>query len=165
MDTFLLDTSVVSVLYDSRRPNHQAVRKAIAGFDRDAPQLISAITIGELRYGLTLSKEAGQPMTHIEACIERAEEHPLAEIGRYTGQAFAQVKSSIAIQRVDVRRRIPRWVVGWADRVTGQMLQIDENDLWIAAQAVERNFVIVTSDRDFVQVIGAAVQELRITAL
>ena len=165
MDTFLLDTSVVSVLYDARRPNHQAIRRAIAGFDRDAPQLISAISIGELRYGLALSKEAGQPMTHIEACIKMAEEHPLAEIGGYTGQAFAHVKSSIAKQRVDVRHRIPRWVEGWADRVTGQLLQIDENDLWIAAQAVERNFVVVTSDRDFAQVIGAAVQELRVTEL
>ena len=104
-------------------------------------------------------------MTHIEACIERAEEHPLAELGRYTGQAFAHVKSSVAIQRVDVRRRIPRWVEGWADHVTGQMLQIDENDLWIAAQAVERNLVVVASDRGFVQVIGAAVPELRVTVL
>ena len=125
-------------------------------------RLISAITIGELRYGLTLSKEAGQPMTHIEACIERAEDHPQAEIGRYTGVAFAHVKSSIAIQRVDLRRRIPRWVEGWTDRVTGQMLQIDENDLWIAAQAVERNFVVVTCDQDFAQVIGTAVAELRV---
>ena len=165
MDTFLLDTSVVSVLYDASRPNHLAVREAIAGFDRDAPQLISAITIGELRYGLTLSKEAGQPMTHIEACIERAEDHPLAEIGRYTGVAFAHVKASIAIQRVDLRRRIPRWVEGWTDRVTGQMLQIDENDLWIAAQAVERNFVVVTCDQDFVQVIGRAVGELRVVSV
>ena len=162
MDTFLLDTSVVSVLYDTRRQNHTAVRQAIAGLEPDAPQLISAITIGELRYGLKLLKEAGHSMTHIEACIRSAEEHPLAEIGRYTGQAFAHVKASIAIQRVDIRRRVPRWVEGWSDRVTGEMLQIDENDLWIAAQAIERNYVVVTSDQDFVQVIGAAVPELRV---
>lgn len=162
MDTFLLDTSVVSVLYDARRPNHAAVRQTIAGLDPEAPQLISAITIGELRYGLKLSKEAGRSMAHIEACVRSAEEHPLAEIGRYTGEAFAQVKASIAMQRVDIRRRAPRWVEEWADRVTGQMLQIDENDLWIAAQAVERNYVVVASDQDFVRVIGAAVPELRV---
>ena len=104
-------------------------------------------------------------MAHIEACIRRAEEHPLAEIGRFTGQAFAHVKASIAMERLDIHRRIPRWVEEWGDRVTGQMLQIDENDVWIAAQAIERNFVVVTSDLDFVQVIGAAVPELRVNSI
>src|SRR5208337_2349536 len=143
MDTYLLDTNLVSVLYDARRPNHQAVRQAVAALEPLAPQLISVITIGELRFGLALSRAAGQPLTHIEACIEKAEEHPLAEIGRYTGEAFAHVKSSVALQRLD----------------------IDENDLWLAAQAVERNFVVVTSDQDFTQIIAAAVPELRVSLI
>lgn len=162
MDTYLLDTNLVSVLYDAHRANHSAVRQAIAGLDPVASQLVSAITIAELRFGLALSRAAGQPLTHIEACIERAEEHPLAEVGRYTAEAFAHVKAGVALHRIDVRRRIPRWVEGWTDRVTGQLLQIDENDLWIAAQAVERNLVVVTSDKDFTQVIAAAVPELRV---
>ncbi len=52
MDTYLLDTNLVSVLYDAERPNHVAVRNALAGFDPTSPQLVSAITIGELRFGL-----------------------------------------------------------------------------------------------------------------
>ena len=75
------------------------------------------------------------------------------------------MKSSIALQRLDVRRRIPRWVESWTDRVSGQLLQIDENDLWIAAQAVERNLVVITSDRDFTKIIGAAVPDLRVQLL
>lgn len=162
MDTYLLDTNLISVLYDGRRPNQMTVRQAVAAFDPQAPQLVSVVTIAELRFGLVLSRAASQPLTHIEACIERAEEHPLAEVGRYTADAFAHVKASVALQRVDIRRRIPRWVEGWADRVTSQLLQIDENDLWIAAQAVERNLVVVTSDTDFTRVIAAAVPELRV---
>ena len=46
--------------------------------------------------------------------------------------------------------------------MTGQLLQIDENDHWIAAQAVERNFVVLTSDQDFTRVIAPAVPELRV---
>jgi predicted nucleic acid-binding protein len=162
MDTYLLDTNLVSVLYDAGRPNHQAVRTALATFDPAAPQLVSAVTIGELRFGLALSRAAGRPLAHIEACIERTEEHPLAEVGRHTAEAFGHVKSSVALHRVDIRRRIPRWVEAWSDRVTGQLLQIDENDLWIAAQAVERNLVIVTSDPDFTRIIAPAVPELRV---
>jgi predicted nucleic acid-binding protein len=162
MDTYLLDTNLVSVLYDAGRSNHVAVRGALAALDPNAPQLVSAVTIGELRFGLALSRAAGRPLAHIEACIERTEEHPLAEVGRHTAEAFGYVKSSVALLRVDIHRRIPRWVEGWSDRVTGQLLQIDENDLWIAAQAVERNLVVVTSDPDFVRVIAPVVPELRV---
>ena len=162
MDTYLLDTNLVSVLYDANRPNHVAVRGAISALDPSSPQLVSAITIGELRYGLSLSKAAGRPTTHIEACIRATETHPLAKVDRHTADAFGFVKSSIAQQRVDLGKRVPRWVEAWSDRVTGQMLQIDENDLWIAAQAVERNLVVLTSDNDFTTVIAAAVTGLRV---
>ena len=162
MDTYLLDTSLVSVLYDARRPNHQAVRQTITALDPRTPQLVSAITIAELRFGLALSKSAGQPLTHIEACIEKAEEHLLADVGRYTAEAFAAVKSNVALQRLDIRRRLPRWVEGWADRVTAQLLQIDEHDHWIAAQVIERNYVVITGDQSFTQVICPAIPELRV---
>jgi len=162
MDTYLLDTNLVSVLYDAGRSNHLTVRSALAAFDPAASQLVSVITIGELRFGLALSRASGRPLAHIEACIERTEEHPLAEVSRHTAEAFGYVKSNVALQRVDIRRRMPRWVEAWSDRVTGQLLQIDENDLWIAAQAVERNLVVVTSDPDFMNVIAPAVPELRV---
>jgi len=162
MDTYLLDTNLVSVLYDARRPNHDAVRQAVAALPGQAAQLVSVVTIGELRFGLALARAAGQPLTYIEACLVRSEAHSLAEITRHTADAFATVKSSIALTRIDIRRRIPRWVEGWTDRVTGQLLQIDENDLWIAAQAFERNYVVVTSDRDFTQIIAPAVPGFRV---
>lgn len=162
MDTYLLDTNLVSVLYDARRPNHPAIRQAVAALPLESAQLVSVMTIGELRFGLALSRAVGQPLTHIEACLARTEEHPLAQITQHTADAFAMVKSSVALARLDVQRRIPRWVEGWIDRVTGQQLQIDENDLWIAAQALERNYVVLTSDRDFTQVIAPAVPDLRV---
>lgn len=162
MDIYLLDTNLVSVLYDAGRPNHLPVRAALTALDPAAPQLVSSVTIGELRFGLALSRAAGRQLAHIETCIERTEEHPLAQVGRHTAEAFGYVKSSVALQRIDIQRRIPRWVEGWSDRVTGQLLQIDENDLWIAAQAVERNLVVITSDPDFTRVIAPAVPELRV---
>jgi predicted nucleic acid-binding protein len=152
----------VSVLYDARRSNHQAVRLAVAALPADAPQLVSVVTIAELRFGLALARAAGQPLTHIEACLDQAETHPLAEVTRHTADAFATVKSSVALERLDVRRRIPRWVETWSDRVSGQQLQIDENDLWIAAQALERNYVVLTSDQDFTRIIAPAVPDLRV---
>ncbi|MEH3120753.1 MAG: PIN domain-containing protein [Sphingomonas phyllosphaerae] len=162
MDTYLLDTNLVFVLYDTKRSNHDAVRQAVAALPARAAKLVSVVTIGELCFGLALEREAGRVLSHIEACIAKTEMHPLAEINRHTSAAFATVKSSVALARIDINRRLPRWVEGWSDRVTGQLLQIDENDLWIAAQAYERNYVILTADRDFTQVIAPAVQGLRV---
>jgi tRNA(fMet)-specific endonuclease VapC len=162
MDTYLLDTNLVSVLYDARRPNHDTVRQAVAALPPVAAQLVSVVSVAELRFGAALARAAGQTLTHIEACLAHSATHPLAEVTRHTADAFATVKSSIALTRIDIRRRIPRWVEGWTDRVSGQLLQIDENDLWIAAQAFERNYVVVTCDRDFTQIIAPAVPELRV---
>jgi predicted nucleic acid-binding protein len=162
MDTFLLDTNLVSALYDARHSKHPAAVQAIAALPAGAAQLVSVITIGELRFGLALSRAAGQTLTHIEACLARSEAHPLAQVTRHTAAAFATVKSSIALERINVQSRIPRWVETWSDRVTGQSLQIDENDLWIAGQAVERNYVVLTSDQDFTRIIAPAVPELRV---
>lgn len=165
MDAYLLDTNVVSALYDARKATHAAARAFIGALPAEAPQLISVITIAELRYGLALSAAAGQPLSFIEACIQRAELHPLAEIQQHTPRSFASVKSRLAIARIDLSRRLPRWVDQWKDRVTAQMLQIDEHDLWLAAQAIERNYVVVTDDTDFANVIGPVVSELRLAVI
>ena len=162
MDTFLLDTNLVSALYDSRHAKHAAAVGAVGALPSGAAQLVSVITIGEVRFGLALSRAAGQPLAHIETCLARSESHPLAQVTRHTAEAFANVKSSVALARLDVQRRAPRWVEVWSDRVTGEKLQIDENDLWIAAQAIERNYVVLTSDQDFTRVIASAVPDLRV---
>ena len=60
MDTYLLDTNLVSVLYDARRPNHIAVRQAVADLPAQAAQLVSVVTVGELRFGLALARAASQ---------------------------------------------------------------------------------------------------------
>jgi tRNA(fMet)-specific endonuclease VapC len=146
--------NLVSVLYDGRRPKHQTVRQTIAGLDPASPQLVSVITV---RFGLALSEAAGRELSHIQATIERVDEHPLAEVGRYTAEAFAYVKSNLAIRYVDLNRRLPRWVEGRTDNVMSQMLQIDENDLWLAAQAVERNYVVLTCDQDFTNVLSPTI--------
>jgi predicted nucleic acid-binding protein len=88
MDTYLFDTNLVSVLYDSGRPNHLAVRAAVAGFDPAAPQLVSSVTIGELRFDLALSRAAGRPLASF--CRET------------TSFVLGRVNSPIKLGRTDV---------------------------------------------------------------
>ena len=57
--------------------------------------------------------------------------------------------------------RIPRWVEDWKDRASSKTLQIDENDLWLVAQAVERNYRLITSDNRLIKRFVPAIPELR----
>jgi len=44
------------------------------------------------------------------------------------------------------RRDRPRYIEDWVDKATGKALAVDENDLWMCAQAKERGLIFVTTD-------------------
>jgi predicted nucleic acid-binding protein len=45
-------------------------------------------------------------------------------------------------------KKMRRWIEDWIEMGSDKRLQIDENDLWICAQAKERDLVVVTGDVD-----------------
>jgi predicted nucleic acid-binding protein len=47
-----------------------------------------------------------------------------------------------------IGKKMPRWIEDWIEVGSAKRLQIDENDLWICAQAKERDLVVVTGDMD-----------------
>jgi predicted nucleic acid-binding protein len=48
-------------------------------------------------------------------------------------------------------KKMRRWIEDWVEIGSGKRLQVDENDLWICAQAKERDLVVVTGDTDIRQ--------------
>jgi predicted nucleic acid-binding protein len=46
-----------------------------------------------------------------------------------------------------LRRDRPKYVEDWVDQATSKALGVDENDLWMCAQAKERGLVLVTTDQ------------------
>jgi predicted nucleic acid-binding protein len=161
MDFHLLDTNVISVLFDARRSNHASVRAALAAIDPNDPQYVSVVVMAELRYGMEAATLAGQDITHIRQTLEQADHYPLAETNRHTAEAYADIKARLAHHWLDLSRRPPRWVEDWKDRASSKTLQIDENDLWIVAQTIERNYNLVTTDRRMVDRFAPALPELR----
>ena len=45
-----------------------------------------------------------------------------------------------------MRRDRPKYIEEWVNQATGKALGIDENDLWMCAQAKERDLILVTGD-------------------
>ena len=127
---FLLDTNIC--IYIAKR-NPPAVRARFEELQADALAM-SVITFGELRYGAEKSTARGKALAaleHLQSVIQIA---PLTDaVGRHYGEI-----------RSDLAR-------------AGQ--PIGNNDLWIAAHARARGWVLVTNnEREFRRVDGLAVE-------
>jgi predicted nucleic acid-binding protein len=53
------------------------------------------------------------------------------------------------------RKHRSPWIEDWIDQYTGRALNINEGDLWMCAQAKERNLVLVTIDKKMKRIADA----------
>jgi predicted nucleic acid-binding protein len=161
---YLLDTCAVSALWDQGHPCHLAVKAAVDAIPDGAPRFVSRITLAEIEFGILLDEaERGSKSSRAGAILEKAQGYPIREVTRHTAHEYAELRKSIAVTYLEkfIRSNRPRWIEQWVDRVTGERLQIDENDLWICAQAKENNLVLMTTDKKLVSRISRADPQLQ----
>ena len=147
---YIFDTSALSPLLDSAHPRHGDVRAAIGALDPRSTKFVSAIVVAELGYGLRLAETVtGSASPDLRRKLTKVHEYAVLDVTRHTSAAYAELKASLAGKYLTkaLTKDRPRWVEDWLDRATGKKLQIDENDLWICAQAKERDLTVVTADR------------------
>lgn len=147
MEGYLLDTSVASWVWDGGNPNHAAARARLSQLG-DAPVFVSAITIGEIEYGLNVSP-AMDAERHSAVRGAMAGYQVLA-IDHHIGRTYGEIRGALFRQyaprdrRGRITRRAPEDLV---EPTTGRALGIQENDLWIVSVAVQYDVKLVTSDR------------------
>jgi tRNA(fMet)-specific endonuclease VapC len=148
VDGYLLDTQTLCYWFDRHDPRFSKVNAAVNRLPSDAPLYVSAVTLGEICYGHAANPSgAGVKRSEFELFIHTKLPQPL-EISHHTSEPYGKVRGLL------VDRFPPSG--GWTkkrraeqmtDPVTGRELGIDENDLWIVAQAIERGLVLATADR------------------
>ena len=147
---YILDTSVLSPMLDAGGSRHRVVVNAVEGLPADATQFISRISVAELEFGVRLAEVVtGASSPDLQQKLARAHDYAVLEVTRHTAAAYAALRANLAARYLakKLRNDRPRWVEDWIDRATGKRLQVDENDLWICAQAKERDLVVITADR------------------
>lgn len=130
----------------------------MSSFELAAPKYVSVITLAELSFGLKLAGHfAGGTAPKLDALLEQARQHTPLDVTRHTAEQYAELKALLAAAYLAkaLRRDRPRWVENWVDKSTGQTLQVDENDLWMCAQARERDLVLVTADKRMARISDA----------
>lgn len=149
MDGFLLETTILSAMLDAAHAKHMAARDAVAALDPAAPKFVSAVALAELTFGQRLVEAfTGASLPNLARILSQAQAHAVLDITRHTAAEYGELKANLAKAYLAkaFRRNRPRWLENWVDKATGQILQVDENDLWMCAQARERNLVLITAD-------------------
>jgi len=145
IDGYLLGTCVLSLL--SRPEGDPLLARVIARLNalREAiPLYMSSISWGEIEYGW----RSGAPDRLRDADRALLTQFVPLLVTRRTGEAYAEIKAAL------FERYAPKAERGKKARVeqlveplSGHALGVQENDIWIAAQASERNLVLATGDR------------------
>jgi predicted nucleic acid-binding protein len=149
VDGFLLETTVLSAYLDPNHRNHADTRRSVDALDPGASRYISAVSLAELTFGANLAEAFGMgDLPSLKTVIREAQAYAVLDVIRHTAAAYAELKTNLAKKYLAKasRRDRPRWLEDWVDKTTGQKLQIDENDLWMCAQAKERDLILVTAD-------------------
>ena len=150
MDGYILDTSVLSAYLDPSHRRHSEADTVIKGLEQGSVLFLSTISLAELEFGVQLARTfstGGLPT--LEKMLKDAHGYPVLEVNHHTSVAYAELKTNLALTYLAdaSHKNRPRWIEDWVDKTSGKKLQVDENDLWICAQAKERALVVVTADR------------------
>ena len=126
---FLIDTNIWIAIERGRLSAAD-----IHAITRQAPIYLSPVNLAEIRFGIELMADAKQKNKAM-AMLRRMRRKPLLRIGAETAEVFGALAARLA--------------------KSGRGPDFRIQDLWFAAQAIERKFTLLTANaRDFRDVPG-----------
>lgn len=155
MRDFLLDTQTIRYWHDSDCPQHAAVignvaalRQLAASLEAKPKLLVSVVTLGEIEFGrrVALAPDPAAQAAYIKFVQEELP-GPF-ELSADAAAAYGDLRTRLFNKYAPRERRQPMMrPEQLKDLATAKDLQIQENDLWLCAQAVAHGMVLVTNDR------------------
>jgi len=150
---YLLDTSALSAHLNEEPSSRGVAISVIGGLPTEAAKLVSVVTLAELDYGIRFAELQGsRHLAEYRKRLDVVREYVSLDLTRHTSEVYAELKVRLAGQmQRKTGKKMHRWIEDWIEVGSAKRLQIDENDLWICAQAKERDLVVVTGDVDIRQ--------------
>ncbi len=151
MPGYLIDTQTISYWFDRTSDEYPAVQAAAeVRTSPDAPLYISAISLGEIQYGHAAHPAGAGPVRESFVEFVRDKFPQVLKVSGHTAQPYGRIRVALFDKLglgPESRKSKKKRAEQLCDPITGRELGIDENDLWIVAQAAERNLVLVTHDK------------------
>ena len=144
---YLLDTNIFGYLLNTSCPEHTIVHKKYQQLPSDTPLRTSLVVLGEVTYGFHVAPHKNK--TYPKAVLDfiRNEFPSPLSIRPSTTQIYGQLRAALFEKYAPKKRQKGLRPEQLIDPVTAESLGIQENDLWIVSQALERNLVLVTNDK------------------
>ena len=149
VEAYLLDTSALSPAVDPGHLQHADAITTLKSIGTD-PIFVSVVALAELMYGFELfHRSTGIVLPDAAEMLAAAKLWPPIGVSHHTAVVYAELKASLAIHYLPsvTRKFRKRHLEDWIDKFTNKTLGIDDNDLWICAQARLSNFVVVRGDK------------------
>lgn len=152
---FLLDTQTIRYWKDSECSQHAAVMGNVASLRQQASSLdfkpkllVSVVSLGEIEFGhrIALAPDLAAQAAYMQ--FVREELFGSFELSSDATAAYGELRARLFNKYAPADKRKskmrPEQLV---DPVTAKELGIQENDLWLCAQALAHGMVLVTNDR------------------
>ena len=155
MADFLLDTNILSYWHDTHCADNAKVAAAVRLARQPQPQtgyvprfFVSVITLGEMEFGHRTA-HTPDPKRQAEYAEFVRNQCPVAlEITSHVTEQYGLLRAWLFNNcGPNANKTKAKRAEQLVFPSTGQELQIDENDLWIAAQSMTYNLTLVSHDR------------------
>jgi len=157
---YLLDTNTIAYWQNPDCPEHTSILNHINKLHPDAPLTTSVIVHGEIAYGHQLVSPKQQGLSkQVLTFVKKRFPRPL-EVRHSTSFVYGKLRAALFKKYAPQKGRKGLRPEQLIDPVTSKSLGIQENDLWIASQAIEYNLILVTSDK--MKHICSVAEELRV---
>ncbi len=146
MNGYLLDTNAASIIWNARHREHEILRSFLQE-KAQSPIWVSVVVLGEIEYGLKIYPKMDEGL-QIEV-LRQMSEYPLLEVDKHTVEPYSDLRAAL-FKKYSPKKRRGKLKVKWPEdlqeRTTSKELGVQENDIWIAAQAIQYNLVLLTAD-------------------
>ena len=154
MADYLLDTNILRYWYDIRCDENLRVVRRVNNARHAGSHgkylsrlFVSVVTLGEIEYGhrVTLAPDPAKQAAYAKFVREQC---PVAlEITKHVAEQYGEMRAWLFNNFGPIAKRSKaKRAEELVNPATGKELAIDENDIWIAAQAMTHNLVLVTRD-------------------
>jgi tRNA(fMet)-specific endonuclease VapC len=151
---YVLDTNILRYWYDTTCVEHAKVVTRVKAARQPDPQtnyvprlFVSVVTLGEIEYG---HRVAPAPDAAKQAAYTKfvQQQCPVAlEMTKHVVEQYGEMRAWLFNNCGPVAKKSKvKRAEELVNPATGKELGIDENDIWIAAQAKTHNLVLVTHD-------------------
>ncbi len=147
MEGYLFDTNAVSPLWNVRHPEHDIIKDFFASVSQ-SPVWLSTIVLAEIEYGMKVTPE--MDIDSQNQVRHEMSNHPfILDIDKHTIGPYSDLRAEL-FKKFSPRDRRGRLTVKWPEdlieRTSAKELGVQENDIWIAAQGIQYNLILVTGD-------------------